>query len=220
MTSFFGSLFGQNHRPYADEAANGIYELLFGDNLSLYKGRGRDNTRYPWITLFSNNSSDAQLITIANDAELPTRVQLLAFNELRKRKVSAEKSILLGVVIEVGLTNGLDVLAAYGDKTVRYINHSGKMIVSESTESSWASQVDDLLVKGRELMKHIGPWNKKRLSSPPIGNLRITLLASDGLYFGEGSIDDMSKDSLGGPVFRSATNLMQALIENGVNMKP
>ena len=36
---------------------------------------------------------------------------------------------VLGVIVEVGLDEGLDVLASYQDGTARYINYTGKMIL-------------------------------------------------------------------------------------------
>lgn len=51
------------------------------------------------------------------------------------------KKELLAVIIEVGLENGLDVLASYANGTARYINQSGKMIIWENTIDDTANHL-------------------------------------------------------------------------------
>jgi hypothetical protein len=46
------------------------------------------------------------------------------------------KKELLGVIAESPLQGGLDVLVTYSDKTLRYINQTGKLAVFESTPAS------------------------------------------------------------------------------------
>jgi hypothetical protein len=43
--------------------------------------------------------------------------------------------------------------------------------------------------------------------------VRLTFLGSDGLYFGEGDIADLTRDELGGPVFNAAVQLLAGVVE-------
>jgi len=114
--------------------------------------------------------------------------------------------------VEVGLENGLDVLASFKDGTARYINQTGKILVWESTNVETANNItNDLFANCQKIIEKIGAWNKPRLSNPKIGNVRITFLVSDGLYFGEGPMNVLFNDPMAGPALQKATELLQYL---------
>jgi hypothetical protein len=119
----------------------------------------------------------------------------------------------MGVVIEVGMENGLDTLAAYVDGTARYINQAEKMIVWEAPSDLSQKLIDDLFTASANVVKQIGPWEKKRLAQPANGNIRLNFLVADGLYFGQGPLDVLSKDPIGAPVIQAATQLLIFLTE-------
>jgi hypothetical protein len=56
------------------------------------------------------------------------------------------------------------------------------------------------------------------LPPPRRGSIRLSFLVSDGLYFGVGPMTTLSSDDIGGPVLRSATALLQAIV--GESSKP
>ena len=68
------------------------------------------------------------------------------------------------------------------------------------------------------MAKAIGPSKEVRPPAPANGSARISLLTPGGLHFGEGPLDTLAKDKLGGPVIASAFRLMQRLIQ--VSKKP
>jgi hypothetical protein len=117
-----------------------------------------------------------------------------------------------GVVVEVGLEGGLDLLAAYADQTARYYNYSGAGIVWERGDASLDAQIDVLLACGQTICDRIGPWEGERPAPPPTGQVRINLLTPSGLHFGQGPLELLSRDGLGGPALAAATALMQSLI--------
>jgi hypothetical protein len=57
----------------------------------------------------------------------------------------------------------------------------------------------------------IGPWPEQRLPPPPAGRARISLLVGPDLCFGEGPLEALSADPLGGPLMGTATALLQAV---------
>lgn len=220
---FLGFLgFGCKHdsvayEPYKDKSLNLIYNLLFCDSLDLYKTNTTSTNEYPWNVIFSDKLNQQDLQNVANDNILETRLRILAYNRLIDNKVKISNKELLGVIIEIGFDNGLDVLAAYKDGRARYINQAGKMIVWETRDSKSDSLITQLFINSENVVKNIGPWDKPRLIYPKNGYARITFLVSDGLYFGEASTNDLFNDKMGGSVLNSGAMLMQYLMEKANN---
>jgi hypothetical protein len=195
------------HRPYADESVDTIYNLLFCDDAALFAGV--DGFAALWAPVFD----EASVRAIADDASAPSRVRALAFNQLRENKCDVSPKHLLGMVVEVPLDGGLDTLAAYEDGSVRYINRSGKMSIFETEIPPLADKVKALLAGGQGIVDAIGPWEEPRLPPPSDGNVRMTFIVSDGLYFGEGPYDDLMRDHMATPVMRAAGNLLVAVVD-------
>jgi hypothetical protein len=197
--------------PYLDQSTNTIYELLFCDQIDLYKNNNSQS--YPWNILLSETVYTSDLQKITTDASVETRAKILAYNRLRASGQRITKRELLAVVVEVGLDNGLDVLASYEDGSARYLNHSGKVLIWQTKSVQSNNLIANLFSDSLSIVSQIGPWNNPRRPYPTEGNVRITFLVSDGLYFGEGPINVLFNDSLAGPALQSATKLMQYLTE-------
>lgn len=200
---------------YKNEAINKIYDMLFCDQPELYKN-AQTQWQYPWNFLFEETLNVEALEKISQDLTLESRPKILAYNKLFKGGVKPSKKELLGIIIEVHLEEGLDVLAAYRDGTARYINHSEKLIIWDTTTEQSNQLVKKLFAEGEQVIEKIGPWEDPRLACPPPGDVRLTFLVSDGLYFGQGPIDVLFNDPMGAPTLEAATSLMQFLTENGV----
>jgi len=123
------------------------------------------------------------------------------------------KKELLAVIVEVGLDDGLDVLASFSNGTARYINQTGKILIWEASDKTSDELTKDLFLKSQQIIDQIGPWDKPRRPYPTKGNVRITFLVSDGLYFGEGPINDLFNDPLARPALNAATGLLKFLTE-------
>lgn len=203
--------------PYKNESTNRIYEMLFCDNLELFRPDNENLNSYPWNIMYSEVRDKTGLNNILKDNDTESRVKLLACNKLISEDLKPEKKELLGVVIEIGLAEGLDVLAAYKDGTARYINYTEKMIFWESPAEESNRIINDLFRESEIVLKQIGPWDKKRLECPGTGNVRISLLVSDGLYFGQGGIDVFFKDKLSSPILKCGSELMNYLIDKSLN---
>ena len=121
------------------------------------------------------------------------------------------------MIIEVGLDEGLDVLAAYEDGTARYINHSEKMIVWDAPTQESNDLIADLLAASRTVVDRIGPWDGPRREPPTMGNVRLSFLVSNGLYFGEGPFAALAQDPMAAPVINSATQLMNFLVSTSLD---
>lgn len=207
----------ETYNPYTDSATNYIYNLLFCDDLELYKANTQPPYSYPFDILFAETSSMADLQKIIDDVNTEPRIKVLAYNKQLAHGNKSSKKELLGVIVEVGLDEGLDVLASFKNGTARYINHSGKMMIWEKTDDAAANDITkDLFTQSQQIVNQIGPWDKPRKQYPTKGNARITFLVSDGLTFGEGPTDLLFNDPMGGAALTTATKLMQYLTEKAL----
>jgi len=206
------------YTPYLDGTTNLIYNLLFCDNPDLYQENTPPPYAQPFDILFADTDTVADLQTIINDRNIDPRVRILACNKLLASGHKPPRKELLGVVVEVSLENGLDVLASFQNGTARYINHTGKILVWETTIDPEANQfTSDLFYHSQPIVNVIGPYGKPRRPHPVNGNTRITFLVSDGLYFGEAPTGFLFSDQTAGPALACAAKLMQHLIENAID---
>jgi hypothetical protein len=200
--------------PYEAHSTNVLYNLLFCDNLDLYRANAESPDVYPFDILFSATSTVGELQQVIDDKNTDTRIKLLAYNRQMAYGQQPSKTELLAVIVEVGLEKGLDVLASFRDGSARYINHTGKIIVWENTTDEKAVQLtNDLFARSQEVVLQIGPWAKPRKEHPVHGNTRITFLVSHGIYFGEAATAVLFNNELAGPALACATQLMQYLTQ-------
>jgi hypothetical protein len=149
---------------------------------------------------------------IAETEGLESRHYAQAWHALRGLEQPAEAGKqLFGVVIEVAMGEGQDIVVAYADRSARCYHHSGSAIVWERPDDSLDANIDALLDAGRDLMGRIGPWDAERPGPPRPGFARINLVTSTGLHFGEGPLNVLTQDPMGEPLLTAALNLMEGL---------
>jgi len=197
-----------------------IYDLLFCDQLSLFKAHHKGDLEPQWKTLFSDNLDFEAITKIAIDMKQESRVRVLAFNALRAAMKEVPPKELLGTIIEVRLPGGPDTLAVFTDRSARYINQAGKIIVVEGTPNAFERESEQVIKTSKAIVSAIGPWDKARLPPPKKGNIRMTFLVSDGLYVGEGPMDAMQQEQMAGPLIGAATSLLVKLVEKTTNNPP
>jgi hypothetical protein len=190
--------------PFAGSAAEGLYDLLFAD-----AGDRSAPASPPLDRAIADTSDRASLRSLAGDSSAESRKRILAFRRLDALDPAEhqERPPFLGVVVEIGLDEGLDVLAAYVDGSVRYLNHAGSPFISEDSPAI-RPEVTALLGAAEPVARAIGPWKEPRRPAPEKGMLRLTFLVGGEIRFGEGRITAHSVDPMGGPVFVAATRLL------------
>lgn len=203
--------------PYKDDAANLIYNLLFCDDLDLYKANTQLPYSYPFDILFAETSTVTDLQKIIDDTATDVRIKMLAYNSQCAKGHKPDKKELLAVIVEVGLDGGLDVLASFTNGTARYINQTGKILIWENATDIQVNELtNDLFAKSRQIVDQIGPWDKPRRPNPARGNTRITFLVSDGLYFGEAPTNVLFGDPMASSALTSAAQLVEYLTERSL----
>lgn len=195
-------------QPYKQDELNLMYQLLFCDDPQLVQ-QGPEPA-----SLFGTAPDPRVVQTIGEDPAEESRVRLLAWQWLRAAGQPVASRELLGVVVEVPLEGGLDVLAAYADGTVRYIHHTGRVAVFEGAPENVAQQ-GKLLVHAAIPLASAKGLAKHRAAPPVLGNLRLSLLAADGLHVRDGTFGDVDRDKLASPVLKQAQRLLDIVIRQG-----
>jgi hypothetical protein len=128
----------------------------------------------------------------------------------------AEKAkTVYGVVVEVGMKNGADLVAAYSDYTARYVHHIGGGVIWEHPNESLDPKIKDLLDAGQAVANRIGPWEQERPAPPKEHNVRLNMLTPSGLHFGYGGYQTLHNEPMGRAILDPATALMLSLTELG-----
>ena len=154
-------------------------------------------------------------LRIAARTDIEARHVLQAWTFLRQAGVAphAEHAKdVLGVVVSVPVQHGHDVLAAYLDGSVRYINFSGAVVVVDEASQAIGEAGRELLDQGRILVRRIGPWSEPHL--PPLGqgDARLMVLTPGGPHFGQGPFSALDSDPMARPVLDAAIRLLNAVL--------
>ena len=200
------------HNPYKDSHINLMYNLLFCDDLELFRANSYNPAAGPWAVLFAGSADKEALTALAADSSVEGRIRALAYNRLRAEGVAVPSKQVLGVIVEVPQPQGLDTLAGFVEGGVRYLNQSGNMSVVEDRNSAVAALARELVAASQAVVDRIGPWTEKRLPPPQAGMARMTFLVSDGLYLGQGPLNVLQKDPMAAPVIAKAIQLLQATV--------
>lgn len=207
--------------PYADSGTNRLYELLFCDNLDLYRTPREEPFAYPFDVLLADATTPAQLQHLLDDPRTEPRVALLAYRRQQALGHAPTRQELLAIIVEVGLEGGLDVLASFRNGTARYFNQAGKLLIWETTADATANELTaELFASGQQVVARIGPWHEARRPHPARGVTRLTFLVSDGLYFGEAPTDVLFADPLAAATLGAATHLLQYLTATALAQPP
>jgi hypothetical protein len=205
-------------KPFKDDSVNRIYNRLFCDDLLLYKMKARKPYSYPNDILFSRSSSISDLQRIIEDGSSCTRLKILAYNELRSKGFYPLINEVHAIIIELAQENGLNLFAMFSDGTVRSVNKLGRFMVWEVSDQKALKLKQELFLNGELILKQFSVLDKPRKLAPVNGNVRITVLDSYGLHFGEERFDMISKDQISWQILDSAAQLRNYLKEKSLGV--
>jgi len=203
-----------------------IREVLFGDEpletVASYAEDLADDSPWACFTAASQRLADGDTpgvitalkkVLLMSGLEVRLYLQawhcLRSFGQLPPEQLARE---IQGVVVEVALDRGLDIVAAYADGSARYFNYSGAAIVWDTHDADIDRLVGELLMVGQSIVDVSESWDGPRPPAPSTGIVRINMLTFGGLHFGQGGFQAIMQDGLGGLALRGAFDLMQALI--------
>ena len=221
-------MFGRKRKPVAAPVAAppSVRDALFADGPLESWPVGEHADREPWATFVT-----ARRYVAAGDIGsavfgwqrvvgmpgLEARHYVQAWTFLRQyggvRPATAEAKRLLGVVVEVDRgPAGLDLLAAYPERTARFYAGTGGGIAWERPDTTLDAHIGALLDAAKAVLDRIGPWTQPRLPPPPPDHIRLNFLAPSGLHFGQAPFAVFEQDALAGPVVPAATGLLQVMM--------
>lgn len=157
-----------------------------------------------------------ELRPVLKTPDLETRIFLQTWHNLRElgeKPPQDRAKEVLGIVVEVGMPKGLDIVAAYRDHRARYFNYSGAGVLWERRDESLDALIDELLTAGSVVAEAIPAWTQPRPPEPKKGNVRINLLTPSGIHLGQGPTEALNQDAMGGPILSAAYGLMKRLVE-------
>jgi len=206
------------YKPYREDALNNLYNLLFADDVDLYRRHTQPDAPYPMDVLLRVNDDPNAWHAIAADRSADPRARLLACTRLRAAGQVPPVTGLLAIIVEVGLDMGLDALASFSNGSARYFNQSGRLLIWETSENPETGELTRRLFHQAEaILPHIGIWDQPRLPPPTNGTTRLTLVGPQGMYFGQGPTDAFFGDPLAKPALETATRLMEFLTRADLN---
>jgi hypothetical protein len=219
--------FFKREKPSPIQPTITIRDTLFGDMPITEWPKDPNTTAEPWVSFVAarkhieigdNASAIAALQKITEMSQLEPRHYLQAWHFLRQQGVTppADKSkIVYGVVVEVGLKDGADIVAAYSNYTARYLHHTGNGVIWEGPDRSLDGEMEALLRAGQAVANKIGPWEQARPAAPRADHVRLNMLTPSGLHFGYGAWETLSREPMGKAIIDPATQLMVNLTKKG-----
>lgn len=229
--NIFRSLFGKKEPPPAPPTSLAMREFLFGDvPLDQWPPPGGPDNAFPWSAFVAARAHVAAgrvpLAVVAwrgvlAEPHLESRHYAQAWHFLRQHgeqppeetdKQVVDAKNLFGVVVEAGMPNGLDVVAAYADRTVRVFHHSGRGVVFEGREERVDLLAKALLEAGQIQAAHVGPWGGQRPPAPADGEARISYLTTRGLHLEGGPWRMLPQGSLSLVITEIALRIMAILL--------
>ena len=203
--------------PYKNDRLDRIYNLQFCDDPELLKPEIAEPQLLEKI--IKSELSDSVLQSLAMNGDEDTRVRILAFNQMRRQGLPVPQKILLALIVEVGLAEGLEVLALFDDERVKYISAQKRLAVVESPTPPMETLSHLLLKNAQKIINGLEPVTVKRRNPPTFGRARFTFIASDGIYLGEGQFKIMQNNVQAAGIIDGSLDLIHEIISAGSNLR-
>ena len=200
-----------------------IRDTLFGDLPMVEWPSDSSLNTEPWVSFIQARKylermkGDAAITTLKTITDMPglePRHYLQAWHFLRRLHVEPppdKAKLVYGVIVEVAVQGGADLIAAYADHTARYLHHRGGGVIWEHPDTSLDAEIDTLLSAGQAVANVIGPSEQGRPPAPQGEDVMLSMLTPSGLHFGYGSFKTIYEDPKGKAIIDPATRLMQGL---------
>lgn len=149
-------------------------------------------------------------VTAMVDVESRHHVQAWHFlRELGREPSSGEAKDVLGIIIEKGLPDGIEVLGAYEDHTARYWGADGVGILWSRANANLDDEFDALFAVAHVAVKKVKPRKGEHPPVPVLGAIQISFLTPSGLHLGTGPAAILPRD----PLAKSLVDRGEALVD-------
>lgn len=176
----------------------------------------------PWQTyvraqelVISNQAMDALRLLegLAPRPSLASRHYAQIYHHLRTMGSQVDLPLrLLGVVLELGQgNNAYHLLGAYVDRSAQFYPAQGGYAHWERPNASLDESIGTVMTMGEVLLPKTPLWTGKQLPLVRDDQLRLTLVASQGLYILEGPHDTLVASMIVDRLYTAAQDLMQRM---------
>jgi hypothetical protein len=145
-----------------------------------------------------------------------SRQVLQAWHALRSVGIVPDPSIadeVLGIVAEVALDGGHDVLAAYADGSVRFLHHlGGASIFEPPTPLEIAQPAASWLATAAAVAPEVAPWPGEGAHAAAPGETRFALLTRAGHRAVAGDDATMAASPVASRLLGAGAALLQAIV--------
>ena len=220
----------RNRQPSSTSSGSGaetMRALVYGDcALDDWPSGDTADQGEPWDsfvearTALQQGNVDASRqvwLGITTMPDIESRHVLQAWHFLRLHGVEPpddEARQVLGGVVEVPVAGKHDLLAAYADGSVRYLNHGGDVAAVEpSADLPKVSQLIGIyLAMADNIARVAGTWDQPSLPPVPPGHGRVMALTPGGLRFGQGPEEQLRAQQMPRDMLDAATLLLQQVV--------
>jgi hypothetical protein len=124
---------------------------------------------------------------------------------------------VLGVVAEMAVRKGHDLLAGYVDGSARYLNYSGKLIAWEYRDTAEVRKaIADWIAVAKLIAERTSPWTEPSLPALPKKHSRMVMLTPGGVHFGQGPSVELLRSEWGHYFFGTGQHVQQLLIDRAL----
>lgn len=156
-----------------------------------------------------------ELRRVADMQSVDSLITLWAWNTLRAWGQLPDDDIaqkVLGVVMEVGLDRGMDVMAAYEDGTSRYVSKTGSMIVWDDHGDHNNDLARKIVAAAQAIVNQLPASTAEAVTST--GKVQFSVLTVGGIRGIIAPMNELSRAaSLLSPLFNASKELLISLIK-------
>ena len=202
-----------------------VRRMMFGDcSLDEWPAGDADESGEPWQTFVTARaaarSGDVHAAerlwrSITMMPGIESRNVLQAWHFLRAVGVSPrddDAKTALGAVAEVAVAQGHDLLAAYEDGSVRYLNYGGAAVFIDTAIAAVQAGARAMLEASQPIAEAVGPW-EDALPALPTGHSRVMVLTPSGPHFGQGPDAALRAEPIAAAFLAAATRTLVAVLE-------
>jgi len=204
-----GAAAAARSNPYRSAQTNDSYHALFCDDAKFYSPRTGERFMAWHAVLGNSNASPAAVRALALDPRAPSAARALAWHWLRLRSHGVPPQQLNGLVVETGHAQGLDTLAVYADGSVRHFEPTGALVCVQAQDMQMQFAAMRATALAQSMLRTLPrAWGRQAAPVTP-GSVRLSFVASDGLYVDEGPLSLMVHERLAGRVIGQVDDLRQ-----------
>jgi hypothetical protein len=119
--------------------------------------------------------------------------------------------MVIGVVLEVGVARGVDLLAVYANRSARYESCAGATVAWDRPDGSLDPQIDALLKASEDAVDDTAPLDPVGVPAVRFAEARITILLPEVTRAVQGPIVAFAGNPRLGALLHYGSALMRAL---------